>query len=128
MRRWFVVFFLLGIFFFSAVVPPSWVSGLPLCYLKGIFGINCPGCGLSRGFIYLFHGEFRKAIEMNAMVPVLVVWFWIYIFKNLYLLRKGSQPSWFTEEGNRWISRSFLILFIGQFALKNLPIIEKFLN
>jgi hypothetical protein len=47
------------------VVPPF---GFPLpetCYFKQLFGLGCPGCGLTRCFISLAHGEFRRAWSFN---------------------------------------------------------------
>lgn len=47
------------------VVP---MLGLPLpdtCYFRRLFGIGCPGCGLTRCFICLSHGDFSRAWQFN---------------------------------------------------------------
>lgn len=35
------------------------------CFTKYLVGIPCPGCGLTRSFIYLAHGEFAAAWQVN---------------------------------------------------------------
>jgi hypothetical protein len=44
------------------------VLGVPLpelCYSRSIMGVDCPGCGLTRSFISLAHGQPRKAWHFN---------------------------------------------------------------
>jgi len=43
----------------------------PICMSRGLLGITCPGCGLTRSFVAAAHGEFLSAIQMNPMGPVL---------------------------------------------------------
>jgi hypothetical protein len=38
-------------------------------------GLACPGCGLTRGFHALFHGDVLTAIDFNAMIPI-----WVFVF------------------------------------------------
>jgi len=48
--------------------------------LKDAFGIPCPGCGLTRAFLFLGHGDFRSAMELNVnsvLVFSLVVLLWL---------------------------------------------------
>ena len=43
------------------------------CMSRRIFGISCPGCGLTRSFVATARGDFRSAVKWNAMGPVLFV-------------------------------------------------------
>ncbi len=36
-------------------------------------GLACPGCGLTRGFHALFHGDIVTALDYNALIPVFLV-------------------------------------------------------
>jgi hypothetical protein len=45
----------------------------PLCLWKAITGVPCPGCGMTRSFAFLAHGDLVEAIEMNAFGPVMFV-------------------------------------------------------
>lgn len=47
------------------------------CTMHARFGIDCPGCGLTRSFIYLAHGRFADAYALNPaslLVFLYVVW------------------------------------------------------
>ena len=48
------------------VVVPGISRPLPeSCYFKLLTGFGCPGCGLTRSFISLAHGDFRNAWRFN---------------------------------------------------------------
>lgn len=51
---------------FSYVMLPE------LCNLKRFTGIECPGCGLTRSFICMAHGEWYAAWKFHAAGPI---WF-----------------------------------------------------
>jgi hypothetical protein len=114
------ILFIVGIFCFSLLVPQAWLGSLPLCYFKSVTGLDCPGCGLTRAFSFLLKGHLRQAIGMNALSPVLVLWLGIYALRDLWVLRLGQRPDWFSPDGGRIISRLFLILFLGQWVWKTL--------
>jgi hypothetical protein len=46
--------------------------GLPAwrCPFHMLFGVPCPGCGLSRGFACLLRGEFAEAVKFHAFSPL----------------------------------------------------------
>ena len=46
------------------------LGGVPLpptCASRTIFGFNCPGCGLTRSFILLAHGDWLAAWQMHRL-------------------------------------------------------------
>ncbi len=45
------------------------------CYFKLWTGLQCPSCGLTRGFIALFHANFAEAFQLNALTYVLAAFF-----------------------------------------------------
>ncbi len=54
----------------------NWV----LCIHKRLFGVECPGCGMTRAVMHLHHFDFEKAIDFNRAVlivyPILgFLWF-----------------------------------------------------
>jgi hypothetical protein len=51
------------------VVIPAVNLQLPgACMSRQILGVDCPGCGLTRGFISLMHGGWRQAWHYNPGV------------------------------------------------------------
>lgn len=61
---------------------PTKASFFPACPLYSTTGFACPGCGLTRGFHALFHGDVLTALDFNAMLP-LVGLFLGFIFASL---------------------------------------------
>ena len=50
-------------------------AGLPgwNCPFKAVFGIPCPGCGLSTAVSLLLHGNWQAAITTHAFAPIFLV-------------------------------------------------------
>ena len=40
-----------------------------LCTYRRMFGVGCPGCGLTRSFSFMAHGALVEAFRMNWMGP-----------------------------------------------------------
>lgn len=43
------------------------------CFLKSIFGIDCPGCGAQRSAVLLMNGEFSAAFHMFPAIYTTVL-------------------------------------------------------
>src|SRR4051794_13866197 len=69
----------------GAYYDPSQVNFFPVCPLFRLTGYACPGCGLTRGFHALFHGDVLTAMDFNALIPVWTVVFG-YVWISLLLL------------------------------------------
>lgn len=107
-----------SLFIAGAIVPVSWAEGIPLCFFHEITGWDCPGCGLTRAWLSLFHGDFRRSIQLNALAPVVILLFLLYGVDHLRTVC-GTRSGWrTTPRGQRWIGGSFLILFLGQWFWK----------
>jgi hypothetical protein len=50
-------------------------AGLPgwPCPFKAVFGLPCPGCGLSTAIGLLLHGQWHAAMRTHAFAPVFLV-------------------------------------------------------
>lgn len=42
------------------------------CPFAHVFGIPCPGCGLTRAAWALLHGEWSRALQLHPLSPLLV--------------------------------------------------------
>ena len=75
----------------TRVFLPGTTIPLPeLCTSKRIWGMDCPGCGLTRGFISISHGQFQRAWHFNPASFV------------VYLLIIGQIPWQVYQLGRIW--------------------------
>ena len=76
----------------TAVYLPGASFALPeLCAAKRVFGVPCPGCGLTRSFISISHGQFAKAWGLNPASLLLYPFVFVQIPWNAmqyWLIRK----------------------------------------
>lgn len=60
---------------FPVVVMIAWLyypychKGPTLCIWKALTNRECPGCGLTRAFCFLVHGQLYRALEFNRISP-----------------------------------------------------------
>ena len=98
---------------------PSGTHFLPVCPLFALTGYACPGCGLTRAFHALFHGDLLTALDFNALLPIWTLVFG-YLFVSLVLTTvRGRGLPW------KWVSPAmlvgYLVLLITFGVLRNLP-------
>ncbi len=73
-----IVFLTLALVFM--LVPVSLLdSGPSLCVVQNLFGRECPGCGITRAMVSLFHGDVVAAFRYNRAI-VLVFPILCYVF------------------------------------------------
>ena len=48
-------------------------QGNTLCIAKMMFGIDCPGCGLTRGIYCVLHFQFQKSLQYNLASPIFML-------------------------------------------------------
>jgi len=66
---------------------------LPLCPMASTFGIPCPGCGLTRATLALFHGNVRAALRFHPLVWLLSPLFIGFVSAAMVeLLRDPARP------------------------------------
>jgi hypothetical protein len=105
----------------SQVVLP--VLGIPLpelCMMRRLTGMGCPGCGMTRSFIALAHGDVASAWSYN---PAGLFWFAVMAFQipfrsyQLWRIRHGLPEA----ELSRTAVATFVllgVLLLGQWALR----------
>ena len=80
----------------KAVFLPGFESAMPeTCTAKRLFGIDCPGCGMTRAFISISSGQFARAWSFNPasfivylFVAVQIPWHMLQIWR----LKNGKLP------------------------------------
>lgn len=71
-----------GILFLVKNVNPTSSSWFPQCPFHSLTGLNCPGCGATRGMHALLNGDVTTALHFNALL-ILFVPLIIYFLLNL---------------------------------------------
>jgi Protein of unknown function (DUF2752) len=72
---------LTGVLLASVTIPPVHTASIPLCLVHLVLGIAGPGCGMTRAFLFIGHGDLRSAVVLNpnsVVVFGLVVLLWVH--------------------------------------------------
>lgn len=98
---------------------PTDVNFLPVCPLFKLTGIACPGCGLTRAFHALFHGDILTALDYNALLPVYALVLGYFFLSMVLVAVRGRGLSInYLKPQFTW---AFAILAVAFFILRNLP-------
>jgi hypothetical protein len=90
----------------------------PACRLHQLTGLNCPGCGMTRAFHALLHGDLMTALRDNALFIALML---AAAFRAAWFV-----PGWIRNRPNGgFFPAKFLWLLLGLAlvfsVLRNLP-------
>ncbi|MDB5333293.1 MAG: hypothetical protein JWP03_4444 [Phycisphaerales bacterium] len=84
------------------------------CGSRALFGMDCPGCGLTRSFVFLAHGHWNAALHVHRVGWVLALATVLQIPYRIIALRTGYiLPAPIARN----ISRGLIILLIGNWVL-----------
>lgn len=67
-----------------------------LCMSKRLFGVQCPGCGLTRSVVASSRGQWSRAMHHHPAGPIIFGWALVqipYRIANLWRMRKG-RAAW----------------------------------
>ena len=58
----------------AMLLPTGLESPVSLCLVKGLTGLDCPGCGMTRAFLLIGHGRFADAVAMHpGSIPAFAI-------------------------------------------------------
>ncbi|MBC7898681.1 MAG: DUF2752 domain-containing protein [Saprospiraceae bacterium] len=98
---------------------PANVNFLPVCPLYSMTGFACPGCGLTRGFHALFHGDVLAALDYNALIPVFAIILGFFFLSMLSVAVRGKQLPFSVLSPKILVGMLVLLLVFG--VVRNLP-------
>jgi len=105
--------------FMVGYFEPTSAGFFPVCPLYTLTGIACPGCGLTRGFHALFHGDWATAFHFNLLVPVWAIIFaWVFVSFVLTAIRGKGLPMWPVYP--KFLTVFFAVLLVFG-VLRNIP-------
>ncbi len=70
-------------------------TGYPLphgCMSRNLFGLNCPGCGLTRSIIHLAEGDWRASWRNHRLGGIMAAVIVFQIPYRLLALRRPDRP------------------------------------
>ncbi len=109
----------LGAFFLVLLVlvfvDPRTARVAPVCPLHYATGLHCPGCGTGRALHALVHGDFGRALRLNALtvaaIPVFLV----------LTLRAALRPEKRLPLPPLWLQVAIYALLAFFLVTRNLP-------
>jgi hypothetical protein len=98
---------------------PTSAGFFPVCPLYSMTGFACPGCGLTRGFHALFHGDVVTALDYNAMLPFFGLFLAAGFIAMVYYAIRGRRLPFNPIHPNAlWF---FFIVLLVFGVVRNLP-------
>ena len=64
---------------YAVVVGLAYALHIP-CFFQSVFGIGCPGCGMTRAWVFAIQFDFKSAFFYHPMfwsLPILYLYFWL---------------------------------------------------
>jgi len=102
-----------------AYFEPTAAGFFPVCPLYSLTGFACPGCGLTRGFHALFHGDIPGALDHNAMLPFFAALIGFGFVSLIYFAIRGRRiPVNLLHPNALWV---FFVLLLVFGVTRNLP-------
>jgi hypothetical protein len=89
----------------NLVLPPS-------CPSRELFGVSCPGCGLTRSFVHLAHGDWSSSWRVHRIGWLLMLVFLLQIPYRAYLLW-GPGKYRLRQAASDWIGIGLIALLLG---------------
>jgi hypothetical protein len=103
-----------------AYFDPVNAGFFPACPLYTLTGFACPGCGLTRGFHALFHGDVMGALGYNALLPAFAFIIGYFFVSLLFGAVRGRGLSFNIFRPK--IVWGFMVFGIAFAVLRNLPL------
>jgi hypothetical protein len=108
---------------FAAILIAAWFSSVQsghisifgytipsLCMFKNITTLDCPGCGITRSFVFAFHGKWYESYIMHFWgIPLAL--FLVFQVGYRFWRASGGSPLKFNPTFTRWF-RIFVVLSI----------------
>ena len=100
---------------------PTKAGLFPVCPLYSFTGFACPGCGLTRGFHALFHGDVSAALGYNALLPFVAVAIVYIAFSGLLFVVRGRGLGRVKLTSTNWMYAVMLVVLTFG-VVRNLPV------
>lgn len=109
----------------KVILPIANVPTPGLCVSRNMLGVDCPGCGMTRCFISVAHGDFASAWRFN---PAGILLFGVVVCQipirivQLQRVRSGRTP--LSLHRVQWVLWVVVVVMLAQWSFK---LAERFL-
>lgn len=83
------------------------------CVFHLITNLYCPGCGVTRMLIALFHLDFYSAFRYNQLIFILLPFFIVLLINYIYSCIKKCKPLYLKINEKIWVFLIILLLIFG---------------
>jgi hypothetical protein len=97
----------------DAKVPPT-------CMSRELLGVRCPGCGLTRSFIFLAHGDWESSWRSHRLGWLLAAATLAQVPYRLHELARPRRRRRWLAAVTRWFPRVLLVLLLGNWLVEML--------
>ena len=100
-----------GSLLLSFCLDLSALPGESLCWFYNLTHLPCPGCGLTRAFLCISHGQWGRAWGFN---PCGFIWYslaWYGLLRPLF----SSKARWLSKPLDEILKSNFFVLFLVSF-------------
>lgn len=103
---------IISLLVFGAIAIVAYISKARICIFYNIFGIPCPGCGLTRSVMALLHGNIAESVAYNILgIPIIAI---SAVIVALLLAGKGKEVKcWFEKHKRLLILLAVVLLVIS---------------
>jgi hypothetical protein len=95
--------------FEGVVLPPS-------CPSRIIFDVSCPGCGLTRSFVHIAHGNWESSLRVNRIGWLIMLMAVLQIPYRLHALH-GSGRFVLEPTAANWFGVVLVVILIGNWVI-----------
>jgi hypothetical protein len=101
---------ILGCGFVASVDPNQ--PGQPYlpCPTQAIFGVDCPGCGATRGMYALLHGDLPRMMDHNILLLAFVPCALVFLARWAWQSWTGTKPAVTRRQARRQMRISLAVL------------------
>jgi hypothetical protein len=110
----------------ASTITGAALAGAPLCPMAALFGVPCPGCGLTRATLALLHGNLGAALHLHPLVFVLTPTYGLAIGVAVLTYVRGVSASasaaraqsLVSSRAFTWAAAALLALVVGVWAAR----------
>ena len=86
------------------------------CMSHSLFGVDCPGCGLTRSLIHLAHGRWEESIRIHRIGWIMALAVILQIpYRTARILRPDNLP--LGSRIPKWFGQALILLLITNWVL-----------